>query len=92
VSGTSSVEHVVLTSKDKQQVVQPLSKEPFTEDVQNAFGAKLQYTGLIATFPLDAVRELRGGKADQEFNVIVVGNGRKERQFTVKKKHFERLP
>ncbi len=66
VRGTSSVEHVVLTSKDKKQVVQPLSKEPFTEGVQNGFGAKLQYTGVIATFALSDVRELRGGKSDQD--------------------------
>ena len=55
-------------------------------------GAKLQYTGVIATFALSDLRELRGGKADQEFNIIVIGNGRSEKQFTVKKKHFERLP
>jgi hypothetical protein len=35
--------------------------------------------------------ELRGPNGDQEFVVTVVGADRREKNFEVKKKHFERL-
>jgi hypothetical protein len=52
----------------------------------------MAYQGIVAMFPLDAVRELRGPKGDQEFLIVVVGEGRTEKVFKVKEKHFARLP
>jgi hypothetical protein len=86
----SSVEHVVLRNKSKV-VVQPISKEPFTDTASSAL-RDMAYQGITATFSLDAVRELRGSRDDQEFSVIVIGEGAREKEFVVKAKHFERLP
>ena len=89
--GTSSVQHVVLRNKTRKIVIQPLSKEPFSETSQNAMGAKVEFTGLLVTFSMDDLRELRGAKQDQEFFITIVGDGREEKNFEVKKKHFGRL-
>ena len=88
---TSSAEHVVLRDTAKALVVQPLSEEPFTDTVSSAF-RDAAFVGLVATFPLEAVQQLRGPTGDKEFLIVVVGEGRRERQFKVKEKHFERLP
>ena len=88
---TSSVEHVVLRDEAKTLVVQPSSERPFTETVSSAL-RDVAYQGLEATFLLPSVNELRGPKGDKEFLVVVIGNGRTERTFKIKKKHFERLP
>jgi hypothetical protein len=91
MSGTSSVEHVVLRDESKRLVVQPTSKEPFADTASSAL-RDMTYAGIVAKFPLDAVRELRGAKGDKEFLIVVVGAGTKEKEFKVKEKHFERLP
>jgi hypothetical protein len=91
MSGTSSAEHVVLRDESKQIVVQPTSKEPFSETASSALRDKT-YAGIVAKFPLSALRELRGPKGDKEFLIVVVGAGTKEKEFRVKAKHFERLP
>jgi hypothetical protein len=88
---SSSVEHVVLRDDAKQVVIQPASKEPFVETSSSAL-RDMQFEGIVATFPLDALRELRGPKGDKEFLIVVVGAGTKEKEFRVKQKHFERLP
>jgi hypothetical protein len=88
---SSSVEHVVLRDDAKRLVVQPASKEPFTDKASSAL-RDMEFVGLVATFPLDALRELRGPKGDKEFLIVVVGAGTKEKEFRVKAKHFERLP
>jgi hypothetical protein len=90
-SMASSVEHVVLRDEDKRLVVQPISKEPFTETASSAL-RDMAYEGIVVKFPQAAVRELRGPKGDKEFLIIVVGEGVKEKEFKIKEKHFERLP
>jgi hypothetical protein len=72
-------------------VIQPLSKEEFTEDAQNAMGAKATFTAIVATFPMDGLRELRGPKGDREFFITIVGASGEEKNFKVKKKHFDEL-
>jgi hypothetical protein len=91
-SGTASVQHVVLRDKAKKVVIQPTLKESFNENVGNAMGGKLEYVGVRLEFPLDGLRELRGAKGDQEFVVTVVGLENREKNFDIKKKHFERMP
>jgi hypothetical protein len=88
---SQSVQHVVLRDEKKTLVVQPISKEPFS-DVASSALRDMAYEGIIATFPLDAVRTLRGPSGDKEFLIVVVGEGRQEKEFKVKEKHFERLP
>ena len=88
---SSSAEHVVLRDESKRLVVQPISKEPFTEKASSAL-RDMEYQGVVAKFPIDSLRELRGPKGDKEFLIVVVGQGTKEKEFRVKQKHFERLP
>jgi hypothetical protein len=83
----SSVDHVILRSADKQVVIQPLTEVPFEEVASSAMRDAV-YTGMMATFPLDAVVALRTGK--EEFAIVVIG--KREKEFKVKAKHFERLP
>jgi hypothetical protein len=92
MAGTSSVRHVVLRSESRDFVVQPLSREAFTEDVSNAMGGRATFEGLRLTFPMDAVRELRGPRGDREFFITVIGSTGEEKNFKVKKKHFDDLP
>jgi hypothetical protein len=87
----SSAEHVVLRDENKRLVVRPISKEPFTDTASSAL-RDMAYEGILARFPLDGVSELRGAKGDNEFLIVVVGAGTKEKEFRVKEKHFERLP
>jgi hypothetical protein len=91
MNGASSAEHVLLQDENKGSVVQPMSKEPFTDTASSAL-RDMAFQGIVAKFPLDAVRELRGPKGDQEFLIVVVGEGKKEKVFKVKEKHFARLP
>jgi hypothetical protein len=86
----SSVAHVVIRDARKQQAIQPLAKQPFTEDVQNAMGARLQYVGVLATFDASEVEAIRRLDKKGEFHVTVVG-GNEEKNFKVKDQHFARL-
>jgi hypothetical protein len=92
LQGTSSVQHVVLRSESRDLVVQPLAREAFSEEVSNAMGGKATYAGLHLTFAMDAVRELRGPRGDREFFITVIGSSNEEKNFKVKKKHFDDLP
>jgi hypothetical protein len=91
MSNASSVEHVVLRDGNKRLVMQPIAKEPFTDTTSSAL-RDAAYQGLTAKFRLDALCELRGPKMNQEFFIVVVGQGTKEKEFKVKEKHFDRLP
>jgi hypothetical protein len=91
VVGTSSVQHVVLRDESKKIAVQPKSKEETTREVSNAMGGKKVYTGLNAIFDLDDVMKVRGPNHDAEFFITVIGTTGEEKDFKVKKKHFERL-
>jgi len=51
-------------------------------------GGSLTYTGQQVTFALGDVQRLFG---EGEFDIIVVGTSG-EKRYTVKRKHFERLP
>jgi hypothetical protein len=90
--GSSSVDHVVLQDKTKEITIQPISMEPFTDDVKNALGASLTYAGMRANFKLEDLKELRGPNGDREFYVLVIGSTGEEKRFEVKKKHFDDLP
>jgi hypothetical protein len=90
--GTSSVQHVVLRDEKRSIAIQPLSKSVTSEEVSNAMGGRANFEGLIATFALDALREIRGAKGDAEFFITIVGTSGEERDFRVKRKHFADLP
>jgi len=86
----SSVAHVVIRDARKREAIQPIEKRTFTEDVQNAMGAKLQYVGLIAFFASEDVDSIRALDKKGEFHVTVVGDN-EEKNFKIKDKHFARL-
>lgn len=90
MAGTSSVRHVVLRDEQRRIVIQPLSKEPFAVEAANAMGGRANFEGVVAKFAMDALREVRG--SDGEFFITVIGSTGEEKNFKVKKKHFERLP
>ena len=92
MAGTSSVRHVVLRDEARRIVVQPTFKEEFTEETSNAMGGHATFTGLRLKFSMDAVRELRGPNGDREFFITVIGTSGEEKDFRVKKKHFDDLP
>ena len=89
-SGASSAEDIVLRDEHKRTVIQPLSKEPFIDIVSSPL-QELAYQGIVVTFPLEALREIRGPKGDEEFLIVVVGD-RTEKEFRVERKHFSRIP
>jgi hypothetical protein len=91
MAGTSSVQHVVLRDESRKLVVQPIQKETFQEEAKNAMGAVMTFTGVTAKFSMDALRELRGANGDREFFITVVGESGEEKNFKVKKKHFDEL-
>ena len=87
-AGTRSVQHVVMQNRRRTVTVQPLASEDFVVESKNAVGGSLTYTGQEVTFALADVRRL---SAEGEFDVIVVGTSG-EKRYTVKRKHFGRLP
>lgn len=87
---SQSVQHVVLRDDKRRLVVQPVSVDGFTQTASSAMRDKV-YEGLVATFRLDAVEQLRGESQDHEFLIVVIGHG-SEKTFKIKTKHFEHLP
>lgn len=86
----SSVTHVVLRSATKTSTIQPASEQKFEDNARNGLGNMLEFNGVTATFPLNAVKALRSH--DQEFYVVVIGERNREKEFKVKQKHFDQLP
>lgn len=89
---SASVQHVVIRDAEKKVAVQPLSKETFTDEVSNALGARATYAGVRATFALADLSKVRGPSGTGEFFITVVGEGRSEKNFKIKTKHFDDLP
>lgn len=87
MSMSSSVQHIVARDADKRMVLQPLSKEPFT-DVASSALRDMAYQGIITKFPLEGIADLRGPSANREFLLVIIGEGTQEKVFTVKEKHF----
>jgi hypothetical protein len=90
--GTASVQHVVLRDESRKIVVQPVSKEPFVQEAANAMGGRASFEGLRLKFRMEDVRELRGTRGDREFFITVIGSTREEKDFRVRKRHFDDLP
>lgn len=88
----SSVEHAVLRDKKRTTAIQPTYKEAYDDGVANAMGGKIDLESMQFKFPLEGLQEIRGAKGDQEFFLTVVGERSAEKNFEIKKKHFERIP
>lgn len=90
MSLASSVQHVVIRDVGKSLVLQPLTKEPFTDTASSAL-RDMAYQGIVTKFPLSALADLRASSSKKEFLIIIVGEGTQERVYTVKEKHFPAL-
>jgi hypothetical protein len=88
----SRVSNVVLRSESGDAVVQPLSKDAFSEHVVDAKGGRLVFEGLRLTFPLEAIRQLRGPNGDRSVLLVVTGTNGRERRLELAKQHFDLLP
>jgi hypothetical protein len=86
------ISHVVLRGESRDSLVQPLSKEAFSEHQVTASGEVAVTEGLRLTFPMDGVRELRGPRGDRGFSVVVIGPDGNELAFELKTKHLADLP
>ena len=91
-SSGGSVRHVTLRSDSEPFVVQPLTKETVTEEVPHPGGGRAVLEGLHLTFPLDAVRDLRGPRRDREVSIVVIGASGEEVIYKLTKKLFDDLP
>ena len=54
--GIGTVQAVVITDKGGTSPQQPIASKPMPETYQNAFGAKDQASGILATFPISALQ------------------------------------
>ncbi len=90
-SSLSLVRHVILRDEARRLVIEPIETRPLSDTIANVTGVSAGSHGLEATFPLDAVRRLRGPLADREFFITVIGSGGEEKSFRVKKEHFDQL-
>jgi hypothetical protein len=78
----------VMQNHRRTATVQPVASEEFVVESKNAMGGSLTFTGQEVTFALEDVQRLF---AEGEFDIVVVGTSG-EKRFTVKRKHFARLP
>ena len=86
------VRHVILRGTSRTAVVQPLSKEAYSEHLLNAGGGEVVLEGLRLTFPMDAVRKLRGPRGDGEFVIAVIGPSGEEKALRITRQYFSELP
>lgn len=91
-AATTPLRHIVLRDETRAFVVQPLSKEAFSEHVLNAKGQSAVFDGLRVTFPLEAVRELRGAGDDDEFIIAVIDAAGVETGVKISKAQLQDLP
>jgi hypothetical protein len=88
----SIVQHVVLRNPNTGTVVQPISVKTFRSHAGNAANGRSAFEGLLAKFPMDAVRELRGAGENREFLITVTSSTNETRDFRVSKDDFDKLP
>ena len=90
LAATKIAEHVVISDPKRKTVIQPIAITPFEETTSSAL-RDMKFVGLIATFDLRQLDALRANDKDHEFQAVIV-QSHGERPFTVKKKHFDRIP
>ena len=88
---SSLLRRIVLRGVTGDAVVEPISQEPFSEHVVIARGGPSLFQGLRVTFPIDAVRRLRG-RSDGEIEVVIIGASGAEKRVRLTKAHLDALP
>ncbi len=91
---SASVEHVVIKPKGRKDepALQPIYTREFDETARGRHGRRATFAGVEAVFDLEDLARVRELARDGEFDVIIIGSGDREKTFSVKKKHFDRLP
>lgn len=93
----SSVEHVVIRDTGGSEAIQPLTIEIFDAMTQErtdvralrtATSETTTYRGAWAVFSMADVERIRAMDKKREFFITVVGDGRGEKNFHVKQRHF----
>jgi hypothetical protein len=82
----------ILRADSTAAAIQPLAKEALSVHVLDANGGKTVFEGLRLTFPMEAVRQLRGTRGDGEFFVTVIGTAGERNDIRIMKQHFADLP
>lgn len=92
--GTSGVDHVVIRSTNKKgfEILQPTEILEDSTYTQNALGAGVEFSALVALFDLEEVKRIAALDKKGEFYILVIGETGEEKKFKVKTKHFDRLP
>lgn len=86
----SPIKHALLRGVTGSPVVQPLSKEAFSEHVLNANGGSAVFEGLRLTFPMDAVRQMK--ERNGEIVIAVTSADGTEKNVTISKAQLHDLP
>jgi hypothetical protein len=89
MSMSSSVHRVVLSSTNREDVVQPLNVSKSTVESNSAFRS-YSYTSAGAVFSVDDVERLRSKDQGREFFIVVVGDNN-NKYFKVKTRFFAQL-
>ncbi len=87
---TSNVDHVVLQSADKKQVLQPIKEDQADQMVASAISSQFTMHGQVALFSSEDAMKLRGPDGTGEFYITVIGD-KEKKEFKVKAKHFSYL-
>lgn len=91
-AGSSWVRHAVLRDGSGRLVIQPISKEAFSEHVLRAAGGSTVAEGVVLTFPLDAVRRLRDESGETAFFITVLGPAGEKKDLRIQAKDVAALP
>jgi hypothetical protein len=92
ITKRSWVRHIELRIPSRRLIVQPLTKEPFSEHVLKAAGGSTVSEGMRVTFPLEAVRRLADPAGDTEFFITVTGATGEKRDVRITRSHLAALP
>ncbi len=82
----------VLLRANGMTPVRPAAAMPFAEHVLSAAGNSSVFEGMRVTFPLDAVRRLRGARGDAEFVIVMIGASGEEKMVPVTREYLQDLP
>jgi hypothetical protein len=82
----------VLLRANGMTPVRPAAAMPFAEHVLSAAGNSSVFEGMRLTFPLDAVRRLRGARGDAELVIVMIGASGDEKAVSVTREYLQDLP
>jgi hypothetical protein len=85
MAAASSVARIVLCSRSRQDIVQPLNEQPTVVTVDSALRSK-DYVEVASTFNMNEVKRLRAMDPKGEFTIVVIAQDGSRKFFDVKSK------